>query len=247
MTRIAAALVWIGICLFAVSTSVQAAATQDTAPLLYHNEEEGFSVTLPAGWQHAPPLMMTTLEKEAELRSGEVELSYVAAFLPKTLGSTPSAYIVIAVMHYPNGRQISKREIRDMISKLTGSGIEEVRRSSPKGSLASNISAVSDSKVEYFEQKKMLIWQFRAELAGVGELQSCNAGFFGRKTLVLVASNAPLQSFEAAAPLFAGVEKSFRFDLGMGYEEIEWYESRGFAIALLVGSGATLAALFRAK
>jgi len=233
-------LVWIGMCIVCSINSTQAITSQNAAPRRYHSKEYGFSVTIPAGWKEAPRELMALLQKETYMQSTEVEVKFLAGFLSASRQAVPEAFVLVGVVHYPKGRQLSKRDMRRMVSLMTGARAKEICRSAGPDSLASNIKAVTDWSTEYFEDKKMCIWQFRGETNGCGSVQSRNAGFFGRKALVIIAANIEEAQFNDYKHIFAGIENSFQFDPGMEYEDIPWYDSRGFALAIIVVSASVL-------
>ena len=238
-------LVWTSICIFGSITSAQAATSQTAAPKRYHNEEFGFSVTIPAGWKDAPKQLMTMLNAGAQAHGKDGEVEFLRMYLAPSRQFVPPACVGIGVVHYPKGRQPSKRELRKIISEMTGANLQEICRSAGRRSLASNVEAVSESTVEYDEDEKTFIWQVRAEISGAGSQQARNAGFFGREICVCIASVAQEARFDDFKHIFARIESSFEFDPGMEYKEIKWHETRALPIAVIVVAVLVLVRVFK--
>jgi hypothetical protein len=247
MTRIAVALVWIGSCLFAASTSAQTGSSTLAGSQRYHDEENGFSIAMPRGWVAVPRSVIDGFSQQLLTPEARRKITVALGMQLKTRQWLEHPYVLVEITPYDVDRQPRVSEMKRMVREITGADLGEAVGKVAKEEVRNVLTNVTTDRIEFNEKERRFVWECRMTLANVAVIKSYALGCFGRRHFVLVACYALEKDFASWKPNFDGILASFRLDPKMQYEEIEWYESRGFAIGLLVVAGAVLAAVFRRK
>jgi CBS domain-containing protein len=247
MTRIAVALVWIGICLFAASTSTQAASSTLAGSQRYHDEENGFSIAMPRGWVTVPRSVIDDFSQKTLTPEARRKTTVALGMQLKTRQWLEHPYVLVQITPYDVARQPRVSEMKRIVKEITGADLEEAVSKVVKEEVKDKLTNMTTDRIEFNEKERRFVWECRMTVAGVAVVKGYAVGYFGRRHLILVACYALENEFTSWKPSFDGILAAFRLDPKMQYEEIEWYESRGLAIGLLVGVGVVLAAVFRRK
>jgi hypothetical protein len=237
-------IVWQGIWIVSALLTTQAATTGDQHATRYHDDKYGFSVLIPAGWEKAPRALTEAAQKEIESYGMEYTPEILAQYVLQVEGRF--AVMQIQAMRYPNGHQPSERWMRQFVSGNTGIDKEQLDKAT-HGKLSGRIRDIEIEDVEFKLKQRSFAHTFSMTVPGVGKIRGCSRDHFGHESVAGVSCFSPESSFSSLESQLRTIVESFRFDPGMRYEVIEWYESRAFSIGLLVAAGVVLAAVFRRK
>ena len=174
-------------------------------------------------------------------------MEWVAAYGRDYVMGDPTSLITVAVGFYSDKRQVSEREIRRAVKLLTGADLETLRRASRDRSYDTDITRFETRRVEYHEDRKLLLWDAELEIAGTGRLEARYLCFFGRKVYVMIYGCTLAGQFGNCGQGLDCAVRSCRVEPGAEYEKVQWYQSRFFGIVLIGLATSLLAYTFRQR
>jgi hypothetical protein len=246
--RTRAILVWVGLCIICFSTAIQAAEDSSRQATRYHNEEYGFSVVIPPGWEEAPEAMIQQArEGTRSLKPGNTP-EILTQFVCMKNGRF--AAIQIQAMRYPEGRQPSKRWMREFVGTTTGVDKETLKKKLDEvsdGALSERVRDIEILHEEFIPEEYRFTHTYSMTFPGIGKVHGWSVDHFGHVGVAGVSCYSLEPTFDSFEPQFRSILGSFRFDAGMEYQVVDWYASQTFAWVLIGGATAVLALVLRRK
>jgi hypothetical protein len=235
------------LCLTGWTTGAWAISTRTGGEIHCQSKKHDFYLKVPGGWRKVTQQQMDALRAYVDVKDEEFTMEWVAAYGRDYVMGNPTSLIAVAVGYYGDKRQISEGEIRRAVKLLTGADLETLRRASRGKGYDPSVTSVKTRSVEYYEDRKLLRWDTEVEIAGTARLEARYLCFFGRKVCVMIYGWGLAGQFANCGQGLDCAVRSFRFEPGAQYQEVEWYRSRLFAIALIAVATSLLAYTFRQR
>lgn len=227
----------------------------------FQSRINGYSLIIPEGWSQVPEDVMNNSFNAALKAEARYKFDF-EAFIAKewTNELLVYPYLAIQIIKHPNNRQLTQDEAPSLIAALTGLNVEEgVAEGVDQYGTEDIRKAMSDvaaDKVSFDTQNMVYRNSFEAEVSGLGKVRGLMVGQIGRYAIVQLmfyCLESDWARFENERNLMVN---SFRFDVGMRYEDVPSAPShmfdrlgrafaRGISLAIIAGVFVIIAGVFK--
>ncbi len=207
-------------------------------PLLYHNSEGHFSLTIPAGWEEIPrDAIKATLKLLQEQNASSSELNrqnYDGAFQKTSTTYFTYPYVLFAIDEkgrWPE-REIEKFASSDEWEKDAQKGLRTVEKQ-----LSNLIQNIKLGQTTYDKRRNILFIKVESEVVGIGKVIGITSIIPSNYGAVNLHCYSTKDNFENDLPAFTQIIDSFRYDIGYEYNQFTKNKSSDTASGSLFGVG----------
>ena len=238
-------LVWLGSCVTCAIISSQIAQAQSGATK-YHSDSQGYSITIPPGWKRIPDAQVRAMQEQFMTSEILEQVTMDLAIQKDSPVWFTYPYGFVQVQEYPTGRQFTERHMRQFIKGMTDVSDEDIRERMTEQA-RDIIVSVGEKRVVFSPETRTFVCDLASDVVGVGTVRARTYGWFGHRSIVLLAVCAPADEFDKFQSVFKQLQDSFQFDPGMEYQVVDWFASPAFAWTLIVAASSVIALVLRQR